>query len=65
MRRWGGGGLRRGMLEGVGLLLKSPRRPSSPATEPQAEGTNTGHENAEIMTSVGVRVQRTVKPHLL
>ncbi|WP_374668643.1 hypothetical protein, partial [Acinetobacter sp.] len=36
--------------------------PSSPAPEPKAEGTNTGHENAEGMASVGVRVQRPVRP---
>ena len=27
-----------------------------------AEGTNTGHENAEGMASVGVRVEPTVRP---
>lgn len=27
-----------------------------------AEGTNTGHENAEGMASVGVRVERPVRP---
>jgi hypothetical protein len=30
-----------------------------------AEGTNTGHENAEGMASVGVRVEPTVRNHPL
>ena len=36
-----------------------------PAQEPKAEGTNTGHENAEGMASVGVRVEPTVRTLLL
>jgi len=36
--------------------------PSSPAPEPvRAEGTKTGHENAEGMAGFCVRVQRTVR----
>lgn len=56
---------RRSSLEVAVTRFSCGLTPSSPAPEPKAEGTNTGHENADGMASVGVRVQRTVRHSLV